>query len=151
MSRLNHFKRKLNPLMILGGIAFAVLLAFIFGYVVMLLWNWLMPSIFGLGEIDYWKAWGLLLLSHILFKSGNWSDNDGRGHHHKGKGKKGWCDDSCSDEEDWKDWKQHFKAKFNKPHPCETTDETPVEPDETSEMEPDETDLNKTTEEKNKE
>jgi len=57
---------------ILMGIGFGILgigLAFIFGWVVMLLWNWLMPDIFGLKRLTYWQAWGLLILSHILFKS----------------------------------------------------------------------------------
>ena len=30
-------------LMVLGGVALGVLVAFLFGWVVMLLWNWLMP------------------------------------------------------------------------------------------------------------
>ena len=34
----------------------------------MLLWNWLMPEIFGLKELTYWQAWGLMILSCILFK-----------------------------------------------------------------------------------
>ena len=32
------------------------------------LWNWLMPSIFGLGTITYWQALGLMALSWILFR-----------------------------------------------------------------------------------
>ncbi|MBN1438234.1 MAG: hypothetical protein JW929_02400 [Anaerolineales bacterium] len=47
-----------------GGIALVALI----GLIVMLLWNWLMPEIFGLPTIDYWKAWGLMVLSWILFK-----------------------------------------------------------------------------------
>jgi hypothetical protein len=49
-----------------------------FGFVVMLLWNWLMPNLFGLREISYWQAWGLFLLAKILFgfrggpSGGNW-------------------------------------------------------------------------------
>lgn len=38
-----------------------------------LLWNWLMPEIFGLTEITMWQALGLMLLSSILFKSGSTS------------------------------------------------------------------------------
>ena len=34
---------------------------------VMLLWNSLMPTIFGLTKIGFWQAFGLLLLSTILF------------------------------------------------------------------------------------
>jgi len=44
---------------------FAVLL----GYPVMLLWNWLMPDIFGLPQITFWQAIGLHFLSSALIKS----------------------------------------------------------------------------------
>jgi len=68
-----HFKR-FRPIQIIGivagGLVFAFVMAFLFGYFVMLLWNWLMPAIFGLVEITYWQAWGLVLLAHILFKFG---------------------------------------------------------------------------------
>jgi hypothetical protein len=60
----------LGILFAIGGI---VLLA-LCGLVVMLLWNWLMPEIFGLPAIDYWKAWGLLVLSWILFKGVNFGE-----------------------------------------------------------------------------
>lgn len=35
---------------------------------VLLLWNWLMPSIFGLAKISLVQAWGLSALCSILFK-----------------------------------------------------------------------------------
>ncbi len=38
------------------------------GYPVMLLWNWLMPEIFGLSEITFWQAIGLNVLCTILFR-----------------------------------------------------------------------------------
>lgn len=44
-----------------------LLAATVFGFVVMWLWNWLMPVIFGLHTISYWQAWGLIVLSKILF------------------------------------------------------------------------------------
>jgi Ca2+/H+ antiporter, TMEM165/GDT1 family len=31
------------------------------------LWNWLIPGLFGLHQIGFWQALGLLLLSKILF------------------------------------------------------------------------------------
>ena len=38
------------------------------GWVVMALWNWLLPNLFfGVKEIDYVQAMGVLLLSKILF------------------------------------------------------------------------------------
>lgn len=39
----------------------------LFTYVVMSLWNWLMPDLFGLPLLDIWQAAGLLILSKILF------------------------------------------------------------------------------------
>jgi hypothetical protein len=38
-----------------------------FSAVVMLLWNWLVPSIFGLAVINFWQALGLLALARLLF------------------------------------------------------------------------------------
>jgi hypothetical protein len=35
----------------------------------MLLWNWLMPIIFGLTKINIYQSLGIVLLSEILFKS----------------------------------------------------------------------------------
>jgi len=54
---------------IIGGFIFAMTMALLFGIVVKWLWNWLMPPIFGLTTITFWQAWGLVVLSHILFKS----------------------------------------------------------------------------------
>ena len=38
-----------------------------FSAIVMLLWNAILPSIFGIATINYWQALGLLVLSRILF------------------------------------------------------------------------------------
>jgi len=51
------------PLAILGIVVFAA----IGGGVVMLLWNWLAPALFGLRFITFWQALGLLALCRILF------------------------------------------------------------------------------------
>jgi len=50
-----------------------------FGYVVMRLWNWLMPALFGLHGIGFWQAIGILVLSKILF-GGFHGRHGGRGH-----------------------------------------------------------------------
>ena len=51
------------PLAIVGFAAFAAL----GGYIVMQLWNWLLPSLFGWRLITFWQALGLLVLCHLLF------------------------------------------------------------------------------------
>jgi hypothetical protein len=50
-------------------LAIAGLLLFIFvgGEAVKLLWNWLLPALFGLPRISFEQALGLLVLSRILF------------------------------------------------------------------------------------
>lgn len=57
----------------LGGIALVVgtvaLFALILGLPLMLLWNWLMPVIFGLTKITFLQAVGLNFLSSVLFKT----------------------------------------------------------------------------------
>jgi len=51
----------------------------VFPAVTMLLWNWLIPSLFSGPVITYWQALGLILLSKILFSSGC----GGRRHHRR--------------------------------------------------------------------
>ena len=52
----------------------------VFGFVVMHLWNWLMPALFGLRVITFAQALGLLVLSKLLL---------GGFHRHAG-GRHGW-------------------------------------------------------------
>ena len=59
----------------LGFMLLIFILAGISGIVVMLLWNWLMPSIFHLREINFWEAWGLAWLCGILFKGSSSSSS----------------------------------------------------------------------------
>lgn len=42
----------------------------------MWLWNWLMPMIFGLPVITFWQAFGIIILSNLLFKSINVNNKD---------------------------------------------------------------------------
>ena len=47
-------------------IGFAIFIT-IGGWVVMSLWNWLGPELFGLHPVTFWQALGLLVLCRILF------------------------------------------------------------------------------------
>lgn len=67
----------------------------VFGYVVMGLWNWLIPTLFGGPIITFWQAMGILVLAKILF--------GGFGHGHTKNNK---CD-SHHDE-----WKEKIHEKF---------------------------------------
>jgi hypothetical protein len=59
--------------------AIAVVAITVFSFVVMNLWNWLVPPIFGWHSINFWQALGLLVLSKILF--GGFRGGPGRGMH----------------------------------------------------------------------
>ena len=58
---------------------FVVLVALALSFVVMSLWNWLMPTLFGLRMITFWQAMGLLVLSKILL--GGFRGRPGGGMH----------------------------------------------------------------------
>jgi len=55
------------------GLIFIIAAIAAFAAVTMLLWNWLMPAIFGLPLLTYWQAAGVLVLARLLF--------GGFGHH----------------------------------------------------------------------
>lgn len=52
------------------SVAFMIVAAFIFGAVVMALWNALIPELFHGPVLSYWQAVGLLILSKILLRGG---------------------------------------------------------------------------------
>jgi hypothetical protein len=61
-------------------VSFLLVACFVFGFATEHLWNWLMPSIFGLRVITFWQALGLVVLGKILFG----------GFHKHGGGGRGW-------------------------------------------------------------
>lgn len=68
---------KRNKWIFVAGPLALVLIIWIGGEAVMLLWNWLLPVLFGVRTINLWQAIGLLCLARILF--GRWSSG-GNGH-----------------------------------------------------------------------
>ena|SRR6185295_3727854 len=60
-----------------------VVFGFIFGQVTLQLWNWLMPTIFGLPTLTFWQALGLLFLSWILFGGRRGFSGPGRHMRHR--------------------------------------------------------------------
>lgn len=56
---------------IIGRLLAHILLFFMMSFIVMSLWNWLMPSIFGVVKINFFQAMGIKILSAVLFKKLN--------------------------------------------------------------------------------
>jgi hypothetical protein len=57
-------------MLVAGMTSFIVIFGLVMSLPVMLLWDWIMPTIFGLTKITWLQAWGLLILCGLLFKSG---------------------------------------------------------------------------------
>ena len=73
----------------LRWIPIAIVALAVFTFIVMSLWNWLIPSIVGWHTITFWQALGLLVLSKILF-GGFRGGGFGRGMHWRRRMKERW-------------------------------------------------------------
>jgi hypothetical protein len=71
-------KKKWLARIFIGPPAIALFI-WIGGELVMHLWNWLMPALFGIRQITFWQAFGLLALCRILV-----GGHGVRGSHHSG-------------------------------------------------------------------
>jgi chromate transport protein ChrA len=68
--------------------AIAIVAVAVFTFLVMSLWNWLGPSVFGLRTITFWQALGVLILSKILF--GGFRGRPGYGGHWRRRMNERW-------------------------------------------------------------
>ena len=62
----NTWVKRNKWIFFVGPLALVAFVA-LFGEVVMHLWNWLLPMLFGWRQISFWQALGLLVLCRILF------------------------------------------------------------------------------------
>jgi len=89
-------------------VLFAIIGILIFGFLVMLLWNCVMPAVFKLGAITFWKAIELLVLSKILFGMGGFKRGCGcrRGRFYGHRWKEKWMgmseEERAKFKEEWK-------------------------------------------------
>ena len=108
-----HFenKKSFNIVRIISwfflGMVTAVIFAFVFGYFVQQLWNWLMPRIFHLTTITFWEAFGMVLLAR-LFLGGH--HHESRYHHQKHYHPD--CTWNDSERETWKIKGGHHNWKY---------------------------------------
>lgn len=60
-------KEKDYPLTVkILGVLMTALIYSVIGFLIMLLWNWLMPLIFELPQVSYWESVGLMVLFSLL-------------------------------------------------------------------------------------
>ena len=63
MENISKYKAKSA----LAGLIVIIPLAFLFGWFIQLLWNWLMPLLFSLPIITYWQGIGIFILGRFIF------------------------------------------------------------------------------------
>ena len=83
-------------------VVFGIFAVALFGWITMTLWNWLVPVLFSGPVISIWQAFGLLILSKILFSG--FSGRKGGGHwgHYRGG-----------------NWKPYWKERYERMSPEE--------------------------------
>jgi len=79
----------------------------LFTFVVMWLWNWLVPELFKGPVLGYWQALGLLVLSKILFSG--FSGGSKSSHRRKYN-----CDEDYYSGMPKSRWRQKYEARMNK-------------------------------------
>ncbi|MFT5780334.1 MAG: hypothetical protein ACI837_003296 [Crocinitomicaceae bacterium] len=106
----NYFKHKMrgkNPAMIAGLIVLAVIgiagLAILFGFIIMWLWNGLMPELFGLTTISYWQGIGLFILAKILLGGFGGKNSS------SSKNSNSSCDKNSKKKSDFSKWEHYDK------------------------------------------
>ena len=77
----------MKALKIVGMVLLGIAALIAFGFVIQLLWNWLMPRLFELPVITYWESLGILALSSILFGRLGGGSSDDKKKEKKGKNK----------------------------------------------------------------
>ena len=93
--------------MVFVGLIFAVLFALVFGFLVKWLWNFLMPELFGIKQITYWQAFGMVILAKLLFGTFGTHGHDRK--HPRPFGK--WHDRFHYSEDDpWNKRSRHWKS-----------------------------------------
>jgi len=96
----------------MGILMFLAMIA-VFSVIAMLLWNALMPGLFGLSALSYWQAAGLLVLARILFGGlglGHWG-HGGFHHYHGNALREKWL--NMSDEERKEFLRSNWKRRSN--------------------------------------
>lgn len=108
-----HHRRRFHPLKIVFFAIVFIAFALAMGWVVMFLWNFILPDTIGVKPLTYWKALGLLVLTRILF-GGFRGRPSPWGGDRKRKWRKKWMNMSDEERQQFKSkWKSHYRKRWN--------------------------------------
>ncbi|HPF87632.1 MAG TPA: hypothetical protein PK537_06210 [Candidatus Limiplasma sp.] len=85
------------PVYTVLGVIATVGFGLLFGMIIVWLWNWLMPAIFGLPTIRFWQGVGLFILARLLIGGFGNSHNESSKSHKDDKTKRTWSCEYGSD------------------------------------------------------
>jgi hypothetical protein len=89
---------------LVAGAALAALLAMLFGWVIAVLWNHILPSLLGTRPIGYWQSVGLLVMARILVGGFHHGRLKGHGNGHASRGR------TWADYDEW--WRESGQKSF---------------------------------------
>jgi hypothetical protein len=97
---------------VIAMIILAIMAFLLANYLLMRLWNWLMPEIFGLGRVTYWQALGIFVLAKLLFGfGGGGGKSKGKSHHKKRIHHNKKCTPWRRDFDEWKHYDQFWQEE----------------------------------------
>lgn len=116
---------------IIGFLIFVPLLIFLFGEIVMYLWNHIVPALFHLGALtSFWQAIGLMILCWILFGGlrglraggmryrGRMRDRWERARWEGDRARDSWESMSQEDRDKFREWLRSRGGPFSPPNPA---------------------------------
>ena len=102
---------------IIGFVILGIGAFFLFGFLVMLLWNNLLPGLFHFPVISLWQALGLLILFKIFF-GGMHGAGAGRHHWKRNALRRKWMNMTPEEREQFKhDWSNRCRPSSPEPQP----------------------------------
>jgi hypothetical protein len=116
----NHHRWGIGRIVALtvGGVVIACVFGLAFGWLVMILWNWLMPGLFGFKMLTYWQAFGIIILARLIVGSIGCHHPRHKGppwHPHYHQGGEGWDEWApAGDHRNWRYYREYWKERGRK-------------------------------------
>ncbi len=108
-NRKNYSSHK-SPVKVLFFGALFIGLISLFSWIVMLLWNAILPDVTGVKPLNFWKAAGLLVLSKILF--GGFWHRRGPWKKRRSRWKEQWMNMTPEERKEARSrWKEHCRHR----------------------------------------
>lgn len=113
-------KKRVKVVKIIGFALIGAALVFVLGFVVMYLWNAILPGVLGVKTISFWQAMGIFVLAKILF--GGFRGGGHKKHEWRRKMHDKWEQMSPEERLQWKQNMRNWCGQWGKPMPPSPAD-----------------------------